>query len=89
MNVNTSMLGGKHMTTLGLLILLVLFLGIGNVIGIINLLWLLISFFLIAFGVLAIVGMLYDKDKSENRSVVITSIFLILLGIALLRLFFL
>ncbi len=77
------------MTTLGLLILLVLFLGIGNVIGIINLLWLLISFFLIAFGVLAIVGMLYDKDKSENRSVVITSIFLILLGIALLRLFFL
>ena len=83
------MLGGKHMTTLGLLILLVLFLGIGNVIGIINLLWLLISFFLIAFGVLAIVGMLYDKDKSENRSVVITSIFLILLGIALLRLFFL
>ena len=77
------------MTTLGLLILLVLFLGIGNVIGIINLLWLLISFFLIAFGVLALVGMLYDKDKSENRSVVITSIFLILLGIALLRLFFL
>lgn len=74
------------MTTLVIIFILVLLLGTATVVGIINLIWLLLAFGLIAWGVLAIIGAL--DDKNDVKPTVITSIVIILIGLWLLKVFF-